>query len=216
MKARRSVFLGLGVLLAAMILSPTTPAVAGSEMSAGERSRALAEQVASSPDPAAAYAALTPSERALLDLGMKVHRVRDGEVSLPVPAGPAEGEVGVMTTGCWVWTGDRIGTNPLGVDLWKMFMTTKSCYNADGSVNSSTSRVERVWATTHYPGWAWDTNYQSTAQKFGGITHKAVWQTHFTYGFAYTFTHEYPCLQNIVQGWGAGAPTVRDSSSCSF
>jgi hypothetical protein len=97
-------------------------------------------------------------------------------------------------------------------------MTTRTCFNADGTVNTTESRINQTWGTTHFPGWEWDYNYQQRWQRFGAITHKAIFQTHFYFSFIGPWAatnHMYPCLQMVIQGT-SGTPTAYNNENCYF
>lgn len=184
------------------------------------RAEALLAAMAAAEDPAAAYAALSKRDQKLYDrmvaqVGITTTSDKDRTAASP-SSGPGDGGLSIMSTGCWYLTDYNAGLNAFGQHTWRAYMEIYTCFNSDGRVNSN-SHIRRTWGQVHMPGWTWDPSVNNKSQRFGAITHKAIYQTRFYLGAGSwaAIKNEYPCLRLTTQGT-SGAPLGYKSGSCTF
>jgi hypothetical protein len=164
------------IMGAAMVISVVGP-VAGANP-AREAGR-LAESVARSSDPRAAFAALSAREQqAVLDFTAAVSFTTEQGV-VKTASATVSSAAAAAAVQCWTWTWSRIGTNLFGFTVWKFSQKIDWC--GDG-IRITNVPVRTVWASDLGLWWAYHGLVgSSTAGGMGSSTYRSFVQGHLSY-----------------------------------
>lgn len=217
---RKSTIVSLTALLFALSLFPSAVAAANPGTTAARASDAAAEawliveRVVASPDPESAIRGLTPRERRAFDAGHRPVRMELAAVSAGPDGGDAEGEVSIMTVGCWRASSRWVARNSFGAALYAYSVTTRTCWFQD-TQRVFDGRVVDTNGETFLAGWSFEGDVPGSHQNiFGAVTHKGKIQGHFKFGFGDVAAHRRPCVQHVLQGRPNLAPTFDAYSDC--